>query len=708
MRLKEGWKGLPLWGKLALIILVVLFSMIGFGYALLFTPPGNGILRPYVEKRIEAKLGGVDVDLRVFRLTSSTAEIVLRVPDFGANVKVNGGYSLFSKSFDFHYNVELEDLGTLSNLNSKLELLRGRIETEGDIKGVPDDYRLEGALRLADGTIPYDCVFGKGKPRKVELSSDGVEIRELARYFQAPEIYSGLLKGHAVVEFDSDGGISAADMELRSDRLTPISGAMAKLGLPEISEADGSLFVKATLKDGRSDVKAKLESCLGRLDVAGGAPLKKPEKVAARYNLTVSKLGLAVVNRLAGTRFSGSSLDVGGELEWNSESGKIFFSATTKSFGGNACCAVTAADGGWKGIDVDVDGARLAKLLAFSGQPVFSDAAVSISADITRSSGGKMNGECSLKLLDGVLNPDVVAQAIGRPCPAKKFSLGSRLKFLGTEVVGEVRLATDIGSARSKELKVALGGGTSEFRFDIDVPDLSKLSGIANRELRGAAKISVRGKSENGEIVATASTKSFGGDIVAKLSGKRIKILVKDSNTLAILRLFDYPEVFDSKINAEIDYDLSKYLGKARLELGRGGLPKSALTALIAQVAKFDVTKEVYEKSTIDGTIKEGVFKGRLAMLSPKTKITSDNLEFNTRLSTIKARLLIDYKNGKRKFHVDVAGPIKKPSLTPDTKDMIEEGAKEIVNKTVKDKKTKALLNSIIDVLDKAIKKKGD
>ncbi|MFP4332802.1 MAG: hypothetical protein ACLFQJ_05835, partial [Campylobacterales bacterium] len=110
-------------------ILVVLIVAL---YVLLFTPPGNALVKPYIEKEIQKATQLNSAKLNVFILGFGSFDIELELTPKNT-IKAKGDHSLISQSLEASYNISLTNLEALSSLTQ--QPLKGTLNMDGSIKG---------------------------------------------------------------------------------------------------------------------------------------------------------------------------------------------------------------------------------------------------------------------------------------------------------------------------------------------------------------------------------------------------------------------------------------------------------------------------------------------------------------------------------------------------------------------------------------------
>jgi ribosome-associated translation inhibitor RaiA len=168
------------------------------------------------------------------------------------------------------------------------------------------------------------------------------------------------------------------------------------------------------------------------------------------------------------------------------------------------------------------------------------------------------------------------------------------------------------------------------------------------------------------------------------------------------------PQIFDSKGNFKIDYNLLVKKGILKGNLTNGHFLSNDFSNLINQLAKFDLTREIYEMVDINSDINQSVLTSTINMKSKNTQIDMNNSILDLENNTIEAKLDTKIKNTS--FSINVNGNTSNPKISLDTKDLlkeqldkqldknrdkIEEKLNKVLDGKIKDEKAKELLKNL-------------
>jgi len=175
-------------------------------------------------------------------------------------------------------------------------------------------------------------------------------------------------------------------------------------------------------------------------------------------------------------------------------------------------------------------------------------------------------------------------------------------------------------------------------------------------------------------------TKLFGGNIDAKLHNDDLHADMRRLNTLGILKMAIYPEIFDSKLDGRLDYNLARKSGTFNAKTTDGHFTRNIMLDLVKQYGRTDLYKENFV-STIDSRIKEEHIYTDLVMRSNKSSITGKNIYLNSQTKKVDAKLDINANNNPLK--VTLKGRVDQPKVAVDASKLIEKELKKEAGKQI-------------------------
>ena len=324
------------------------------------------------------------------------------------------------------------------------------------------------------------------------------------------------------------------------------------------------------------------------------------------------------------------------------------------------------------------------KLLHMVNQPDYAEGFVDVRADIPSLDDDHLKGNVVTKITKGKVHPAPVKRDFNLSVPSNLAFHGDvKTRLAQTKAISDVDFVTSVATLRSKNLVYDIEEGALSTDYRLHVPNLDNLYFVTNQHMRG--KITVTGdvKLKGEHIDATAHSETLGGAIDARFNDGKLDAKVKNIQTVALTDMLLYPHVFDSKANVQLKYDTLKQAGTMHAELLNGQILPNKMTFLLQQLANFDITREVYERTTIDTKILKKVLHTDLRMKSRLTEITSENGLVDLNRQYIDTTLKIKLR--KMLVPVTLVGPLASPEVKIDKNALLKSKAKEELEKKLPD-----------------------
>jgi hypothetical protein len=665
--------------------------LVGLPLAVLFTPPGNYLLRPLVESKINKK-SPIKVTVAEFRLTPWRVRLKA---DFGQKsfLLARGTYGMFSKEFDIDYTLHLDEFEALAPVLPPSLKPRGGIDAEGNVKGDPDRFVLSGTADIADGDAEYALTVADRKPEKASLKIRGLRCGKAQWMLSRPEILHGSIDADVELDSFSPGpprGKIAVTMKNGS-----FDGALLKklygIEIPKDLSAEAALDAKLGAET--ADFSLKLDSSLAKCAAKGSARVKK-RVCDLEYSVDVKEL--ALLEPLIGRGMSGP-LKIEGKASGPFDNLEI---SGDTDFGGGETRFKLALDGSKPAsASFDTRGASLAAILRALREPVYADAVVDAKGDFSSLEKTRMAGTIHATLSKGKTFPDVLEKTTGRKNVAVSFDVAADTVVKDSVAATKADIHSNMADATAEKAVFDLNTGRFSSDYVVTVPDLDALYPFTQRHLTGGVKVEGTMLKEKGkEPVVTARSKTLGGEIEARLENGKIVKTLKGLSLVAICEMLQYPKVFDSKIDGAVDYDLKSKKGAFDIVALGGHVIPISIAEIIKRESKFDITKEVYKKSVVKGTIVDKTLTADINLASGHSSITSKKAKLYLADDTVDADVRFDIK--KKPFNVKFKGPIRDPKMKFDVSELVIDELEKAIEKKVP-KKHRKTIKTILDIFKK-------
>jgi hypothetical protein len=243
----------------------------------------------------------------------------------------------------------------------------------------------------------------------------------------------------------------------------------------------------------------------------------------------------------------------------------------------------------------------------------------------------------------------------------------------------KIDVASNLADLKVKRARFDVEKSSLQADYKAEIPDVDKLYFATQRHLKGS--VTATGElSKARDLDFSAHSKLFGGRIDAKLHNDDFHADMTKLNTLGILKMLIYPQIFDSALDGKLDYNLAKQSGTFHATTRNGRFTRNQMLDLVKQYGKKDLYKENFV-STFNSRIRKEHTYTDLDMRSNKSSITGKNVYLNSKTKQIKAKLDINANNNPLK--VELKGNVDQPKVKIDASKLIEKELKKEAGKQI-------------------------
>ena len=323
---------------------------------------------------------------------------------------------------------------------------------------------------------------------------------------------------------------------------------------------------------------------------------------------------------------------------------------------------------------------KIDRLLHMVNQPIYAEGDVDVKAQIPNLEIKNLKGTIVTKVRKGLVHPVPVKRDFNLSIPSDlTFAADIHTRLAQTKAISKTDVRTSIAKLLSRKVTYDLAQGSLDTDYTLNLPDLNKLYFLTGQHMRGAMKITGDVKTSKTLIQATAHSDTLGGAFDALYKNGKANVKIKNIQTVALTDMLLYPHIFDSRANATIDYDTQRKKGSLHAELLDGQILPNKMSFLLKQMANFDITREIYERTTIDTDIDNKRLTSDLYMKSRLTEISSKQGVIDLEKETIDTTL--DIKIRKMMLPVHLVGPLTKPKIEIDKKALLKSKVQEEIQK---------------------------
>ncbi|WP_457593094.1 hypothetical protein [Hydrogenimonas sp.] len=399
------------------------------------------------------------------------------------------------------------------------------------------------------------------------------------------------------------------------------------------------------------------------------------QSIDAVYNIDIKEL--SNLQKLIGSRFNGpfrTEGSVKGDRSFMKIDGKsdVAGSATTYAVDLEKFEPAKAV--------AKISHLQIDTLLYMLNQPVYAKGNVDIDAKVTNLDPDHLDGKVVTAIRKGLVHPEPVKKDFNISIPSNltfKGDIDTLLK--GSEAVSKVDFITSVATLASKALTYNIERGALTTDYALKVPDLDRLFFLTNQHMKGDILVTGNVETSKESVRATAHSNTLGGAVDALYKNGIADVKIKNIQTVALTDMLLYPHIFDSRANMKLNYDTLKQFGTLHAELLNGQILPNKMSFMLKQMANFDITKEVYERTTIDTKIIKKRLISDLYMKSRLTEIKSQKGVIDLENQTIDTTL--DVKLRKTMLPIVIKGPLTSPQIKIEAEGLLKSKAKEEIEK---------------------------
>lgn len=686
--------------KLFFSLTILIILIIGSIYGILFTKYGNSIISSYIESKVNNEQEKVKLKVNNFILTLKTIDFNAVINN-DSYINISGDLSIFKKSVDLKYDIKIENLSTLKNLIH--QDLKGKFYTNGIFKGNKQEAIIQGFSNLASSQTKYYINLNKFEINNIQLDLKEAKIEELLSLINKPEYLKGTLNINANIkniDINNLDGIFVANMTkgiLNNDVINKEFNQT--LSSPINFQGD----INASLLGNKAEVKSELLTSIADIFLDKTIIDLNNKNFFSDYKIDVKNL-----NRLEGVLGRKLNAEFSNIGKVSMENSLISINGNSNIFESTTNYKLELKDFVAQNVDFKIENAKIEKLLHMLNEPVYLIGDFNVKGQIKDSSLDKLNGLIVSKISNAkIINEVVNAVYKQELTDVITFDSTINTSLVPNQAISKVEVLSNIGKLNLEKAIYNLSDKSFNSDYVLNILALEKIKGLTKSDLRGELDLKGEVKSLDKNLFLTGNSNIVGGTLNFNLKNDIFNLKLDNANMKDLLYKMNKPEIFDSKANFDLQYDLAIKKGKLNANLLNGHFLPNDYSNIISQLAKFDLTKEIYETVKIESNINEKQFVSNLNMQSKNTQIQANDAFLDFDKNLIDAKLNTKIKDNN--FVITLKGDMKKPNIGLDTKellkneveknrDKIEEKLNKVLDEKIKDEKTKDIINNLKNI----------
>lgn len=677
--------------KFVLWILGIILALFVLIFCVLFTPPGNALLKPIIQGQID-KYAPIKLDLEKFSLGISSVELKIAHND-AIIITLGGDFSLFSQTLDLALKVDARDIAVLGELVDTP--LQGSFVINTTAKGSLEYLEVNTTSDIAKSFTDIRVTLQDFTPTAILANIKDAQIKEFLAMAGIKPYASGSLSLEADIKGDQN-------MNFNGNALLQIAQGLVDSTLIkkdfdiDVPKTTFVTTLNALFDMDKLNHDFSFNGNIGNIHSSGQTLLKT---LSTNTSYAVDLSDLSAFTPLVGMPIRGS-FNTKGEVKGGMESLEIKGSSNIAS--SNTSYEALLKNLAPDTIKAQVSNLKLDTLLWMIYMPRYADMRLNLNAVVSELDKG-LSSKTDLTLT-GITNNAVMKKEFDLDMPNTKFNLTSGVVL--KQGIGEAnsKLDSDIANLNLAKTQINLKDSSFVVPYVATIPNLKKLKFITGMELAGDFKAQGTAKLKD-TLYADFSTQSLGGSIDAKLDHNKLIASLKDVNTLKLFSIAQLKPVFSSSMNGDFNYDTLTEKGTLKAVLSNGKLMPNEITQLAEKYLKTDITKEAYEDAGLNATIDKKLITTDIGLKSNNTAIYAQGASIDTEKGKINADIKFQIKD--KYIYLKARDNLASPSLSIDASDLIKaeaskalsKGAEQAIDKYIKDDKIKEgagkLLNNL-------------
>ncbi|MFA7083901.1 MAG: hypothetical protein WC141_05125 [Arcobacteraceae bacterium] len=386
-----------------------------------------------------------------------------------------------------------------------------------------------------------------------------------------------------------------------------------------------------------------------------------------------------------------------GEIKGNKD--LLLVNGLTDVFGSNSKYDVVLKNFNVSNIDFLFKQIYIEKLLYTLNQPSYAKGKIDIAGNITNIELENLSGKIATSIYDGQLNNKVVNEKFELKLVSNKNFQGKINTILKPMLIDNaIDFKTSFANLNIKSATLNLKDNAINSDYEVVVENLNHLYDITQMNFLGNLTLNGTVKKTK-DLEVTGHSNTLKGTVDFRLFNDDFNAKIKNIEAYELTKMLMYPSFFVSKVNAVLDYNIVSQQGVLTANLLNGQFIKTEFSTLINNLARFDLTKEVYQNVDLTSKINKKVIQSKISMNSDLTSIEVPSSLVDLDAQTTNTQ--VDLKIKGIDLSAVVSGDIKNPKIKIDASKFLQSQAlekiEEKIEKKVKEKFKDKLKGKIDD-----------
>lgn len=514
--------------KITRTTLLFLLLLIAGLYFLIFSPIGSGILKPYIKKSLEEKIG-MPVDINALDLEYGTSSLDFTI-NKQADVHIDiSQYDLLNDSYEGNYHIKTDQF---AYKNKKLN----KVDIKGNFNYMPEDVYVDGNGTALDAKVDYRINIIDNLPQQILLNIKDAQLSEVLQLAGQPDIVQG--KMDVKINIPDMGGDTEniyGYIDLKKSYFNPTRvKELYGYTLPEKSYVYGR--IDGNLEGENVKLIGDVQSDLFVLQLKNALVSMFSEQWSAEYNLDVKDMRILTKNKLAGVldlkgKMKGVGKRVEGTAKSNSLEGDLHFSV-------------------YQDAKITLKNIALEKVLPLLKQPEYAV--------------GKLNGNIvlrwfpnetavyDLRIDKGVLTTKAIEKMSRYNIPVKNtFSLKSKGKIINKKLKANATLHSTLSDVTFSSLAYDFEKKVWTSKYDILLHDVKAF--IPKAKVKKGTSLGAKGRLKfTDKLTISGILKGLGKKVAFSHEDDVTKLSASDLSAEKVFPLLRLPAYVTGSMESQI------------------------------------------------------------------------------------------------------------------------------------------------------------
>lgn len=641
------------------IILSFIFMLVLILHGLIFTNTGNNIIAKYIEDEINYGQDRLLFKINNLKLSYSSISFNAWISD-NSEIKVFGNFSIFKQEFDLQYFANINDLSIFKNLANYN--IKGSLETNGTFVGNKHEAVVQGVSNIAKSDSRYYINLKDFKPKSLNIQIKNAKIEEILLLLGKPIYAKGDINILADIRNTNKENLEGMIISNILDGKINNDIVNKELKVASVNSINFRGNLIASLLPNKIDIKSELTSSMIDIFLDKTSIDFETNKINSIYKIDVKNL--ATLSSFLNKKWVGE-FSTNGNLELFNDICAI--NGQGNIFQSNTKYIITFDKEKLSAIDFTVENGKIEKLLKMLTEPIYATGDLEIKGKVSDLNSEKIKGSINSKLSNILIVNEVTNTVFNLDIKNQiKTNLQADTTISDNKAISKINVDSNIGSLITQNSILNFNDNSFSSDYSFTIPNLEKVKDFTKLKLIGKAKLDGKFYTKKGKYTLNGKSNIANGILNLDLKDGNLKISLDDISTKELSYLLDYPKIFDSNADVNFNYNFTNNSGNMNAKLQNGHFISNGYTALINTVTKNDLTKETFERASINGQIKDKILTANLNMKSQNNQISIKDSVVNFNKNTIDMKVNTNTKGNP--LNVSVKGEIEKPKFTLDTK----------------------------------------